>query len=184
MSLYFVALIPPPPLQSEIQGHRLHFKEEYNSSHALKSPPHITLLSPFNGHSEKELIAELGLTLKQRTPFEVGLKDFSHFGKRVLFLEVIQNDELLNLQEMMEAKARNHPEIFRYNYPKRPYHPHLTIAFKDLTEKNFQRAWEVYKNKSFSASFVVDQVYLLKHDSKQWQVIHSFPLRNDQTHSK
>lgn len=184
MSLYFVALIPPQPLQSKIQGYRLHFKEAYNSSHALKSPPHITLLSPFNGQSEKELIAQLNHSLKQRTPFELSLKDFFHFGKRVIFMDVVENTDLLEIQKGLETHARNHPELFRYNYPKRPYHPHLTIAFKDLTEKNFQRAWEVYQNKSFSASFVVDEVYLLKHDSKQWQVIHSFPLRNDQTLSK
>jgi 2'-5' RNA ligase len=45
--LYFIAIIPPQPYKEKIAGIKQSFAEIYHVSHALKSPPHITLIPPF-----------------------------------------------------------------------------------------------------------------------------------------
>ena len=51
------------------------------------------------------------------------------------------------------------------------FHPHMTIAYRDLTPEMFSKAWEEYASKSFTADFEIDAFYLLQHDTKKWNVI-------------
>jgi 2'-5' RNA ligase len=177
--LYFIALIPPNPLKEEIHELKLEVKEKFISSHSLNSPPHITLLSPFRleDENEKKLNKLLDDFAQRHTPFEVTLNNFSTFPPRVIFIDVEQSPELMNVQECLEEIARSNNDLFNYNYDKRPYHPHLTLAFKDLTKSNFYRAWKEFKERTFDGSFSADELHLLKHTGENWTVIRSFSLR-------
>ncbi|WP_421773042.1 2'-5' RNA ligase family protein [Gracilimonas sp.] len=170
--LYFIALIPPSPLRDEIQELKLEVKEKFNSSHSLNAPPHITLLSPFRLEDQNE--DKLDSLIKQFTrsvnPVEVRLNNFSTFPPRVIFIDVEKSPALMDIQQKLEELARSHADLFNYNYDERPYHPHLTLAFKDLTKKNFYKAWKEFENRSFEASFNADSVFLLKHNSEQWEI--------------
>jgi 2'-5' RNA ligase len=59
--------------------------------------------------------------------------------------------------------------IHNANYKKRPFKPHLTIAFRDLKKSQFPKAWEFYKHRPFKSACEIDGISLLKHDGKQWQ---------------
>ncbi|MGN8224599.1 2'-5' RNA ligase family protein [Gracilimonas sp. BCB1] len=176
--LYFIALIPPSPLQDEIQELKLEVKEKFESSHSLNAPPHITLLSPFRleDQNEVKLSSLIEDFTKSATPFEVQLRDFSTFPPRVIFIDVEKTPALMNMQEQLEELARSNPDLFNYNYDKRPYHPHLTLAFKDLTKKNFYKAWKEFENRDFDGSFTADTLHLLRHDGVRWQVQSSHPI--------
>ncbi len=50
----------------------------------------------------------------------------------------------------------------------RPFHPHITIAFRDLTERHFNSLWGEVEHKSFSGRFTVSSITLLGHDGKSW----------------
>jgi len=52
--LYFFAVVPPEEIQSSVTDIKQDFKERFNASHALKSPPHITLIPPFKYDLEDE----------------------------------------------------------------------------------------------------------------------------------
>ena len=177
-NIYFIALIPPSPLKDEIQELKLEVKEKFNSSHSLNAPPHITLISPFrmDEEQEEELNALLQDFTRNVSPFEVCLNNFSTFPPRVIFIDVEKNPSLMEVQEKLEALARSNSELFNYNYDDRPYHPHLTLAFKDLTKSNFHKAWKEFKNRTFDASFEADALHLLKHNGEKWEAIADFPL--------
>lgn len=174
--LYFVALVPPSPVYEEAQEYRLHFRDTYDSEHALKSPPHITLLSPFRLENEKnnELESLLEQISQSVDPFTVRLRDFSTFPPGVIYIDVEPDEELMNFQEKLEQKARENSDLFNYNYHRRDYHPHLTLAFKDLSKDNFHKAWEEFKDKKYRADFKAESLTLLNHDGRCWQVENEF----------
>lgn len=175
-NLYFVALLPPSPVYEEAQEYRLYFKENYNSEHALKSPPHITLLSPFRLEKEKydQLESVLDGISQSITPFTVRLRNFSTFPPGVIYIDVESDEELINLQQKLEQTARKKSDLFNYNYHRRDYHPHLTLAFKDLSKDNFHKAWQEFKDKKYRADFKAESLTLLKHDGQCWQVENEF----------
>ncbi|HBQ60572.1 MAG TPA: hypothetical protein DD671_13360 [Balneolaceae bacterium] len=176
--LYFIALIPPEPLKDQIQDIKLEVKEKFGSSHSLNAPPHITLLSPFRMDEEQEdqLDSLLEVFAQGFEPFEVQLKNFSTFPPRVVFIDVMKSTELQNLQQKLEDTARSRSEMFAYNYHEREYHPHVALAFKDLSKSNFYKAWDAFKDREFEEQFTADQLYLLKHDGEQWKVINNYNL--------
>lgn len=176
--LYFIALIPPESIKENIQEIKLNFRDTYNSSHSLNAPPHITLLSPFRltDGKENELSQILEELSSKLHPVKIELKDFDVFEPRVIFIDVIQSSDLTRAQKLIEEGARAYSEIFNYNYAQRPFHPHLTLAFKDLSKENFYKAWEEFKEKSFQADFVAEQICLLKHNGKRWNVAKAFDL--------
>jgi 2'-5' RNA ligase len=176
--LYFIALIPPSPLKEEIQELKLEVKEKFNSSHSLNAPPHITLLSPFRleDQNEDKLDSLLKVFTQAFKPFEVRLHNFSTFPSRVIFIDVEKSPALMDMQKQLEVLARSHAGLFNYNYDERPYHPHLTLAFKDLTKKNFYKAWKEFENRAFENSFTADALYLLRNDGQQWQVVTSHSI--------
>lgn len=178
--LYFIALIPPSPLRDEIQQLKLDVRDKFGSKHALNAPPHITLLSPFR--IEKENVDRLHSMLEVFTlgfnPFKVQFHDFSTFPPRVVFIDVIKSPGLTEVQTKLEKLGRSNPELFNYNYDERPYHPHLTLAFKDLTKSDFYAVWKEFEHQEFRKDFLTEQLFLLKHNGEVWEVSETFPLAN------
>jgi len=168
--LYFIGLMPPLPLRAKIQEMKMDFKENYDSSHALNSPPHITLIPPFRITDEptaKELLQNFA---NEHSSFEVELKDFSHFGKRVIFIDVVESQFLNKLHQGLKKVMSNHSLVFEYASQPKPYHPHLTLAFKDLSNENFRRAWAIYNTQSYNASFETKELVLFKHYQQKWHI--------------
>ena len=99
-ALYFVAILPPKSLSEEIQKIRYDFRDRYDSRHALKSPPHITLLSPFRAQSgaEKEIVKSLAEVTDSMYPFRIRLNNYASFPPRVIFIDVKRSNELGRIQ--------------------------------------------------------------------------------------
>lgn len=176
--LYFIALIPPDPLREKIHQLKLEVKEKFRSSHSLNAPPHITLLSPFrmDEDQESQLDSLLEVFAQSFDPFEIKFNDFSTFPSRVIFIDVEKSPKLMEVQEKLEELARSNPELFRYKYDERAYHPHLTLAFKDLSKKKFYKAWEEFQDREFNENFSAGHIHLLKHNGKRWEMINAFQL--------
>lgn len=170
-TLYFAALIPPEPVYSLTQDLRLYCADKFDAHHALKSPPHITLLSPFRcepGHID-DAIMTIQSVCSNTAAFSVRLNGFGHFNRKVLYLKTDTNTSLMSFQEKLEETARSHEELFHYNYHPRPFHPHLTLAFKDLSEAMFEKAWIEFRDKPFEAQFTADRLIILKHTGERWE---------------
>ena len=175
-SLYFIALIPPEPLRRQIIELKLKFAENYKTTHALKSPPHITLIPPFNFRSteEKRIIEFLEIFAQTICPFNVAIIGFGAFKPKVIYLDFNKNELLKSLQMRLSEQFKDVSEL-DLNKGKL-FTPHLTLAFRDLSPQMFYRAWEKYKLETFKASFMVTSLFLLKHNGKCWDIAHELPF--------
>lgn len=178
-SLYFLGVVPPVEIAEQVEEFRQIMAKRYRSRHALKSPPHITLIPPFWFDEERlpGLLAALTAWADKSTGFEIHLKDFNCFKPRVLFIDVIRSDDLIGFQKSIKQYLKDE---WRINSDKREnFHPHLTIAFKDLRTRAFYAAWEYFSNVSFEAVFRCDEITLLKHVNGGWKGHDQIPLRKD-----
>jgi 2'-5' RNA ligase len=66
--------------------------------------------------------------------------------------------------------------LFNAQYKDQPFHPHLTLAFRDLKKPAFYKAWQEFKEKKCEATFSVTEIVLLKHNGKIWNVYNNFIL--------
>lgn len=176
--LYFIAIIPPSPAREDLQALKEYFKEEYNSKASLNSPPHITLHMPFRFSDKKRpiLLKVLENVAADHSLFQLELKDFSAFTPRVIFADVVKNEVLMSLQKSVMKACRQDLKLLNANYKDQAYHPHVTLAFRDLKKPAFAEAWKEFETRKFEASFLVKHFCLLKHDGAQWQVDTEFGL--------
>lgn len=177
---YFVALIPPSPVYEDAQGLKEYFRDNYHSKAALNSPPHITLHMPFFWSERKEikLITKLRDFARHCDPIKICLDNFSAFPPRVIFINVTESDALDQLQVRLHRFFKRELDIFNANYQDRPYHPHLTLAFRDLKKAEYHRAWEEFRTREYKAEFMADRIALLRHNGRKWEVLQDFLLES------
>jgi len=176
--LYFIAIIPPSPIYDEALELKYYFKSKYNSKASLNSPPHVTLHMPFQWKEEKQnvLIEKLNRFTEKQNSFDLNFLNFNCFPPRVIYTDVVKNEKLEILQNELHRFCKRELNIFNANYKEHAYHPHLTLAFRDLKKQNFIIAWDEFKERKFEATFNVSVVTLLKHDGKKWNALLEFPF--------
>ena len=176
--LYFVAIVPPSPIYEEAFEQKVYFKTKYNSKASLNSPPHITLHMPFRWveTDEEEIASQLEAFGNANAPVKIDLNGFSSFPPRVIFINVERSVELQNLQKGLERFFKRQLNLFNAKYKDLPFHPHLTLAFRDLKKPFYQKAWEEFEGKDYHASFLADKIALLKHSGPLWEVFREFDL--------
>ena len=177
--LYFVAIVPPSPIYEEAFEQKVYFKTKYNSKASLNSPPHITLHMPFRWmeKNEDELVSHLSAFALENLSVSINLNGFSSFPPRVIFINVEITAELERLQKNLQRYFKRQLNLFNANYKELPFHPHLTLAFRDLKKPNYQKAWAEFVDKNYQASFLADKIALLKHTGSVWEVFQEFDLR-------
>jgi 2'-5' RNA ligase len=178
ISKYFIALVPPSLVYEQAQQWKEYFKVEFNSKAALNSPPHITLHMPFEWKTAKEnlLMEQLAVFAQSQKPFQVELKNFGCFDPRVIFIQVAENKELQTLQSTLARFCKTELNLFNANRLDQPYHPHLTVAFRDLKKADFPKAWAFVKDLDFHAQFPCHELVLLKRKGKVWERAKPFSL--------
>ncbi|MFD2164377.1 2'-5' RNA ligase family protein [Paradesertivirga mongoliensis] len=183
MALYLTAILPPAELSEQIDDIRKELSERYNIYAALKPPVHITLYRPLNieQSNESTLIKLLRPVGFNHRPFTQELLNFDCFNIQTLFITVVKNPLLSALQKDVAAvfnKNKIDPKEVKGNTS---FHPHVTIAYRDIPPEIFPEIWDELKNRKFKRSFPVDHYSLLKHDGKKWQVFKDFALSKPKT---
>ena len=184
-SLYFVALLPPAKLSEQITSLKNYCKAQFGSGHALNSPPHITLHMPFKWKEarKQELIDCLNQVALAHEPFLIQLKDFDYFEPRVVFVNVLENTELRQLQKSLSEQMRRSLHLFNAAYKDRPFHPHMTIAFRDLRKAMFYEAKAYFSTQQLAMEFDAKNLTLLRHRDKTWEVEEQFSMGNKSLNS-
>jgi len=174
-SLYFVCILPEDSTGMKITALKQEIAANYGSNYALRLPPHITLIPPFEfPDSEIQSVTQTqDEALWGLNSFNLTLNNFGHFGNRVIYIDVERNP-LLDAVYWQLVKA--YKNIGKNIDASRPFNPHATIANRDLTTSRFERAWPAFEKRSFQAKFRVDAVHLLKHIDGRWQLFHQSPL--------
>lgn len=172
MNMYFIALVAPEDINKQVLKWKHLMKERYQCEVALRSPAHITLVPPFwmKPELENNLVDSItGFSIYQKG-FRVHLNNFSHFKSRVIFIDVAANDQLIKIKNDLSRVLLNSGK-YPLKEDDRPFHPHVTIATRDLHKMAFNEAWEHFKEKRYAAEWIVQSISLLKHNNKNWDVI-------------
>lgn len=176
--LYFIALTPPGEISEKATAFKNYFAEKFNSRHALKSPPHITLHMPFkwNPEKEKDVTDFLESFSSAQKPFEVRLNGFGSFPRRVIYIDVESNELLAKLYSDLASEFRAKLNIFNSGYKNEGFTAHITLAHRDLRPAAYNEAWQEFREKKFDRSFNAEKLALLKHNGKHWEILKEFPF--------
>src|ERR1041385_1741938 len=153
---YLIAILPPEPFASEIYNLKEYFRDQYKSKASLNSPAHITLHMPFEFDNEGKLLTKFQELRVE--PFTIDLKDFGCFEPRVIFIGVKKNPALESCQNQVMNFCKRELDIFNADYKDQPFHPHVTLAFRDLKRNMFQTAWSEFKSRSYNAVFECSRI--------------------------
>lgn len=176
--LYLIALVPGPELRDRVRSLKEEMKQRFGASHALKSPAHITLQMPFRREEsfEPEIVKTLKSLALQQEVFEIPLSGFGCFPPSVLFVGVGNREAVTKLQRRLQKTLKEDLGLSSRERGFR-FHPHMTIATRDLTEESFLRAWPEFGKRTFDAVFAVKSLFLLKHNGKNWDLYREFPFQ-------
>lgn len=169
--LYFIGVLPPPAIQQEVIEFKRQAQERFKASHALNSPPHITLLPPFR--SSRTDFSALAEFTHDKKAIEVHLNGFDRFDQKVIFLNIVDGEPLKALQKDLELFAHYYLGVVP-DY--QPYHPHMTIAFKDLKRPVFPEAFAYFSAQPYERAFSANAITLLKYVGKNWEVVNEWAL--------
>ena len=177
--LYFIAIVAPDTINQQVLEWKNYMLQRFNCKVALKSPAHITLIPPFNmpGQAQKEMQELLQSFAARQHSFPVQLKNFAAFTPRVIYVDVLPNALLNDVRTNLEAILLP-GERFAIKKENRPFHPHITIANRDLTKDNFPQAWQHFQQMPYEATFEANAISLLRHSNQVWEVCDAFPLGN------
>lgn len=161
--MYYVAVVCPAHIEEKVLQFKYWMKEQFNCIVALKSPAHITLLPPFwlEEAREPELQQTLQSFKSDINELEIQLEGFAHFGNKVLFINVNENPLLEELKcQMEEHFLQSFSAVIKKD--DRPFHPHITIASRDMKPGDFEKAWQYFSKKQFIETFRIKMVSLLR----------------------
>ena len=180
MNMYFIAIVAPEDINQQVLKWKNFFKERYECSVALKSPAHITIIPPFwmNEELENDLINSIREFSITKTKFEIILKNFAAFPPKVIFVDVVKSKVLDGLCQSFTEFIFSENK-FPIKKEDRPFHPHVTLATRDLYKKAFQEAWEIFSTKKYKALWIASGISLLRHNKKNWDVIYTSQFVED-----
>ncbi|MEO0455249.1 MAG: 2'-5' RNA ligase family protein [Cyanobacteria bacterium P01_A01_bin.114] len=175
---FFIALVPPQPIQDYANQVKQYFAQRYNSRKALNSPPHITLQPPFDWPVARlpEICEGMALFAETQPDFGVAIAGFAAFPPQVIYMNVVHSAELaatkLALMDFMETRFG----ILNLKERNRPFKPHLTVAFRDLKPATFRQAWPEFQDKAVYFQFMARYLTLLQHNGQRWIIQSQYAL--------
>lgn len=175
MHKYFLAILPPDQISSEIISFQKEIESHYGSVHAQKTPPHITVIPPFTCEPEKlsEFIGSLAVFLKDKLTngIIVELSSFQRFENRTLFVDVAKNEAFERFCKRLKLFF-NQQRIVKQRIEKHFFVPHITIANKDIKKRDFNAAWKSFKTREYQRVFNLKTLVVLKLEENKWVVLH------------
>lgn len=179
MTTIFVALVPQNSLLQKLSRIKESFAETYGARHALKLPPHLTLIPPFKIKKENvpALLSNLHQTVAKTENFDLDLNGFDAFAPRVIFIKVENSNPVMRLYDHIYTLAGD----LLPTKPERQLHPHITIATRDLSVQAFNKSFPVLKKKEFRATFPVHSIFLFSHSGRNWEILAEIPFKDNTT---
>jgi 2'-5' RNA ligase len=87
----------------------------------------------------------------------------------------VKNETLFSLHKGLKYYAQENLKLYNETGDMRGFHPHATIAFRDVKKSKFEEVWSIYKGKKYEAHFEYVGFSLLKLNSK-WEELMFFPI--------
>ncbi|MGZ4042025.1 MAG: 2'-5' RNA ligase family protein [Bacteroidia bacterium] len=173
---YFIAIVLNGELLEKAEQLKHELFERFGLKGALKSPAHITLHRPFRWKEEKETqLIETLSGFKYAPPFTIELDNFNCFTPRVIYIDLEKSDCLFDLHKQLTLFVSAKLKLLNEAEDIRGFHPHITIAFRDLKKSMFPVVWEEFKTRRFAGTIEVSTISPLKLDRK-WEIHKSFNI--------
>lgn len=174
MPKYLIAVLPPSAISKEIIELQKEVESRFGSSHAQKAPPHITVIPPFDCSAEKitEFVAELIRFLNDNPTVDIiiELNNFQRFESRTLFVDVAKNEAFEGFCKAIKLLF-NQQKIIKQRVEKHYFVPHITLANKDITKRDFKQAWEIFKERVYQQNFSLKEISILELKNEGWKLI-------------
>ncbi len=178
-NLYFIAVIPGTDLRNRVRILKEEMRDKYGARKALSSPAHITLQPPFKRQEEEEalLCSVLDDFGRLQSPFEMTFNGFGCFPPRVIYIGIEDHGKLKALHHLLKTALKEKLN-FTSNELNKRFHPHMTIATRDLVKDTFWTAWPDFQKRKFHHKFTVKGIALLKHNGRTWDIYNTFAFKN------
>ena len=180
-ALYFIAIVAPEEIGLKVNRWKHWMRDNFGCRAALRSPAHITLVPPFRMEPESEVLLNPALNnfAARRESFDISLNGFDSFGRKVIFVQVDHNPALNECyNELNHFLQQEVPGLITVD--TRPYHPHVTIATRDIPPGAFRTAIQHFETITYSASMKADRISLLKLSTAKWEIIHESAMHSSQ----
>lgn len=186
--MYLIAILPHThfDLWCYVKDRQLQFAREFDAHRAWTKPPHVTLFDIIKIFKDKKLALHRGLLsfASHCVRGQLDIDGFGAFGKHTIFLKVVKTLWLTQLRSLINTELLSHLGIRDPGYsPKKPesFYPHMTVGYRDLRPEQFDRAWPIFKDLTYHASFSVNAIFLLKWSIKEnrWKKAYEYLLTKE-----
>lgn len=171
---YRLILDLPTPIRQKVAEVKIEFDQSYKGLVIAAGPPLIYLASfALRESREAALVAALDQVALTSMPFKMQLKHFGHIQADEIFIAVADEAPLKRLREPLSVALEGTGELHINSLPR------VTLA-RRLQPFQFAQSWRRYEKKSFSATFVVDEMLLLKRMEgyRSWQILKRLQFQN------
>ncbi len=124
---------------------------------------------------EMGLQQDIEMLSSQFRPFEVSTNNFNCFKPRTIFIEPVLSESLKRLKKETDTFFKTRLQ-YGAKVDNRPFHPHITLATRDLRKSAFAETWPQLENKTFQQNFTAESISLLRHNGQAWDVVYSAPF--------
>jgi 2'-5' RNA ligase len=175
-----LVLVPHEALRNRIRDLRQEFNASYGMETQSKGRCSILLCS-FTQYElmEEKIRTRLKTLAMGATPFKVELQGFGSFPTHSILINVASR---LPVQELVKDIRQQSQRLLKLNEDHKPHfvlEPHLTLAAR-LKPWQYEKAWQEYSQRHFSARFIADHMVLLRRPvgEFQYQIVESFQFEN------
>lgn len=171
---YLLLVSPSQTVKTNVMKEKENFFSLCKQAISVNSSPHITVaLFTADGRVEEALIAAMQSACNKQQKFWVKLCDFGGFDPSVIYIKIQDHQPFFEL-------AGNLTVINKYLYNSSTHlvtQPHMTVA-RGIPHPVYTRTVDGYLNRSFSDSFLVHQLLLLKrrHEEESYKYVTTLPL--------
>jgi len=163
---YLLVVHPAKEVFEQLKQEKEEFSATYDVSIAKKTLPHITIANFLAKEAMEEIIIKwMHKIISSHQNFDVMLNNFSSFpSSKTIYARVQDHEPFKQLAASLKVidnyiKDNGLPHAFISAYP------HVTIA-RSLQQSIYEKAITDYSRKTFNASFIVDELVLLKRQSQ------------------
>lgn len=171
---YRLIIDTPPVVHKKIALLKTAFDLTYKGLVVAGGNPFI-YLATFSQHESKEqlMLDTLNRVAMGFMPFKMHLKNFGQLEKNEIFIKVEEQENVQFLVSQLRSVENYLPDA-RFNDL-----PRITLAQR-LQPWQFEKSWPEYAHKQMAATFLADQMLLLKRMEgfRSWQVLKHMAFQN------
>lgn len=179
---HFIGVLLPEDITLTLEDCRRYMNQAYGCKSGHKTPIHVTLVPPFalqEEFSTRDLVSAIEkYVLPQNLGFLAHIENFDAFGDRTIFANVISSEKWTKLRdETVKAILKTCPGCTKKD--QRPFHPHGTIANRDIPLGVMKKALETMNELNLVEDFPVDNITIFERQGFCWEAVVSIPIKDE-----